>query len=45
MQNKLVAVDNFSNIQSMCDATELLKSIRGISNIIETNASVYDALA
>ena len=45
MQNKLVAVDNFSNVQSMCHATELLKSIRGISNKIETNASVYDVLA
>ena len=44
MQNKLIAVENFSDIQLKCNVTELLTSIRGISNQIDTNTSVYDAL-
>ena len=41
---KIIIVGNFSNIQLKCDVTELLKSIRGISNQIEINTSVYDVL-
>ena len=32
MQNKLIAVEHFSDIQLKCDVTKLLKSIKGISN-------------
>ena len=44
MQNKLIAVENFSDIQLKCNVTKLLNSIRGISNQMDTNTSVYDAL-
>ena len=44
MQNKLIAVENFSDIQLKCNVTTLLKSIRGISNQIERNTLVYNAL-
>ena len=44
MQNKLIADEFFSDIQLKCDGTKLLKSIRGISNQIDTNTSVYNAL-
>ena len=44
IQKKLIAVENFSDIQLKCNVTTLLKSIRGISNQIERNTSVYNAL-
>ena len=44
MQNKLLAAQDFNITQENSDVCKLLIAIQGISNQLETNVSIYDAL-
>ena len=44
MRNKLIGMDKYEKVKESCDVATLLKEIRRISNRMEENTSIYDAL-
>ena len=44
MQNKLLAVTDFDNIETTRNMTRLLKEVRNVSHQMENSTSIYDAL-
>jgi len=44
MQNNLLAVKEFEDIETTGNVTRLLKEVRGVSHQMENNASIYDAI-
>ena len=44
MQNKLIAVKDYDNIEIDRDVTKLLIEIRGVSHQMESSSSIYDTI-